>query len=399
MNCVYNSLIEYMQGCPVINTHSHHLTDECFKGFNLDTLLRKSYVKWCRVSFGDTYQSRKDYLDKVRFNSYFFYIQNALQDLYNVKQPLTPDNWDEISNKIEEAHQKENFHIKLLQDRCNYKGIILDAYWNPGDNNGYPQLFRPAFRINPFLFGYSKDADDHNGNSVNKLYGQDIKDIDEYISFMETTIIQKKKNGCIALKSAVAYDRDLYFQKVTKDRAQKAFGCNGNIVAQEDIRAFQDYVFFEICKIAARLDLPIQCHTGLGQLKSTNAMGMEEIIRENPDTRFVLFHGGYPWTDDICGLVHTYPNVYPDLCWLPLISPSAASRMLHELIEIGTSDKVCWGCDTWTSEESYGALLAARHVLASVLSEKIDDGYLDLDNAKIYIDKVLYHNAKRLYKL
>ena len=39
-------------------------------------------------------------------------------------------------------------------------------------------------------------------------------------------------------------------------------------------------------------------------------------------------------------------------------------------IEIGTSDKIFWGCDTWTSEESFGARIALNNVLASVLSQK-----------------------------
>jgi len=89
--------------------------------------------------------------------------------------------------------------------------------------------------------------------------------------------------------------------------------------------------------------------------------------------------------------------VYPDLCWLPIISTSAAERMLHEIIEVGTSNKACWGCDTWTSEESYGALLAMQHVLAKVLSQKIADKYISFKNAETIIDDVLYNNAKNLY--
>jgi predicted TIM-barrel fold metal-dependent hydrolase len=145
--------------------------------------------------------------------------------------------------------------------------------------------------------------------------------------------------------------------------------------------------------------MPIQCHTGLGRLKGTNAMAMEEVISKNPATKFVLFHCSYPWLDDINGLLHNYGNVYPDLCWLPLISTSAAVRMLHEMIEVGTSDKICWGCDTWTSEESYGALLALRFVLAKVLKEKIEDGYLCLSDARYIVDNIMYNNAARLYSL
>lgn len=128
-------------------------------------------------------------------------------------------------------------------------------------------------------------------------------------------------------------------------------------------------------------------------------MAMREVIEKNPYTKFVLFHCSYPCLDDINGLLHVYGNVYPDLCWLPIISTSAAERMVHELIEVGTSDKVCWGCDTWTSEESYGALLAGRYVLAKVLSSKVNEGYISMEYARIIADNILYNNAARLYKL
>ena len=128
-------------------------------------------------------------------------------------------------------------------------------------------------------------------------------------------------------------------------------------------------------------------------------MNLYEAIHNNPETRFVLFHGSYPDVQDICGLAHNYLNVYPDLCWLPIISPSACHRLLNELIEVGDVNKITWGCDTWTSQESYGALIAIKEVLSKVLSNKVEDRYLDMNDAKLLCDKILFENAKSIYKL
>ena len=98
-------------------------------------------------------------------------------------------------------------------------------------------------------------------------------------------------------------------------------------------------------------------------------------------------------------MVRLYPNVYADLCWLPLSSTRAAKFLLHELIENASSEKLMWGCDTWTAEESYGALLAFRFVLSSVLAEKVSDGYLTTHDAYEIIDKILYRNAADLFHL
>jgi predicted TIM-barrel fold metal-dependent hydrolase len=126
---------------------------------------------------------------------------------------------------------------------------------------------------------------------------------------------------------------------------------------------------------------------------------MREVIKKNPDTKFVLFHASFPWTDDILALLHNCPNVYADICWLPLLSPTSAEHTLHQLIEVGTSDKISWGCDTWTSEESYGARLAVNSVLSNVLDAKVKSGYFTPADAIQMAENILRNNAKELYKL
>ncbi len=399
MQEVYKELYDYMESIRIINTHSHHQEDSFFNGFDLDMLLKTSYINWCGVNFDSSPESRARYLEKVRYNSYFVWLEKALQKIYHFDEPLTSQNWDRFSDVISKSNKQENHQLDILEAQCRYEKIVLDTYWNPGSNNGHANLFAPAFRINAFVFGYSQKALDHNGNNPVPLYGISTKDIDEYVFLMESTIIEKKKAGCIALKSALAYDRSLDFTETSRDRARTAINCTDDARTPEDIKAFGDYIFFEICRIAAELDIPLQCHTGLALLNRTNALCMQEVIRKNPDTKFVLFHGGYPWLEDIYALAHTYNNVYPDICWLPIISTSAARRMIEELIEVSTADKICWGCDTVNSEESLGALLAARHAIAAGLAEKVDTGYFSLYDAKKIIDNILYNNAKHIYKL
>lgn len=394
---IYHELMAFMNGLKVISTHSHHLRDEEFRDFTLKRLLNNSYVSWSGLSLEDNYDSRKVYLENVRYKSYFIWLQKALFELYGIRKPLSADNWDLVSDQITTRHQDPDFHLTLLKDTCGYEKIIIDTYWNPGTNNGHPELFAPTYRINHFLFGYDRAVKDHNGNNPYTYYADDIRDIDQYILYIRKIIQLKKEEGCVSLKSALAYDRSLDFTEVDKEKAQKAFGQGRHMVTKEDIRNFGDFVFLEICKIAGEIDLPLQCHTGSGIYQKTNALQLYEAIQKNPGTRFVLFHGGYPWTEDICALAHYFPNVYPDFCWMPLLESPASIRLMDSLIEICLSDRICWGCDTWTSEESYGALLAMRFVLAKVLSQKVSDCYFTIDDAKNIAENILYNNPKKLY--
>ena len=58
---------------------------------------------------------------------------------------------------------------------------------------------------------------------------------------------------------------------------------------------------------------------------------------------------------------------------------------------------MCWGCDTWTSEESYGARLATEQAFGKALTHLINDGAFDVEYAKYVAKRVLYENPKEIF--
>jgi len=392
-----NELASYLSDLSPVSTHSHHLPDGRLADMDLAKLLTNSYVSWRGVPVGNTVEEHAAFLDKVRHTSSFVWLERSIQDLYGVEERIGADNWSGISGRIQVAHADPDWHLRLLSEKCRYAGILLDCYWNPGDNNGHPELFQPVFRIDPYLHAYDVEEKTHDGTSMVSLYGSHpFASLNEVEDTLRAKIKERKAAGCVGLKSAIAYERDIAFRMVGDSAAGKALRKGTAANAQEK-RDFQDWVFLACCRIAAEEGLPFQVHTGLGQLEGTRAMGLREAIVANPSTRFVLFHCSFPWTDDVLALLHNQPNVYPDLCWLPLLSTSTAARTLRALIDTGTADKVCWGCDTWTGEESYGALLAARHVIAQTLTDLLEDDWLDMEAAKRLGKNILHDNAERLY--
>jgi hypothetical protein len=424
---LYDELFDYAKNLPKINTHCHQLPAAEFLRFDLDALLRNSYINWIGIPRDHPAPSQSSFFEKIRLNSFFVWLQRSLFELYNTDDPLTESSWFAWQERIRTAYQDVSHTEKILTGQCGYRKCILDAYWRPGSNNDSPNLFMPTFRVNSFFFGYSTSAGDHDGNNPYTLYPRDfIPDLEEYVAWLRSTILFYKTSGCVALKLPIAYDRGLDFCEVTEEKAFKAFSrltaaslrnsshtektvfpLNSPTTSStkpmlgvnaEDIKIFQDYLFFQLCRIASEADLPLQIHTGMGQGFHTNALQLKDAIQRFPETRFVLLHCSYPWIEDMSLLVTSYPNVYADLSWVPLISTHAATTLLHDLIERSTLDRVCWGCDTWTPEESYGSLLAFCHVLASTLTNKRIDGYLSIQEAYQYIDHVLSINPNQLYE-
>lgn len=396
----YEKLLKYMDGMKVFNTHSHHYPQSEQVDMDLMKMLHLTYLK-DDIKEGKIEEGvLEDFIERMKYNSYFTWLEKGIQTLYDIKEPLKIENIEKTDTAIKKAYGTFGHNIRVLEDECCYEHMIVDAYWKPGEVSDMSDIFLSAYRINMYLYGYNRSATDHNGNNPYQVnQWESVKSLDEYIAFMHEELEKQIHKGCVALKCAAAYDRGLNFRKTNKENAEKAFqlGKNQEFIRKEEVIDFQNYIFYDICKFAAEHQIPVQCHTGLGLLYQTSAIYLQEVISDNPNTKFVLFHGNYPWMDDLCGLVCTYRNVYVDFCWLPIISTCEAGRFLEKIMDIGDISKICWGCDTWLAEDSYGALLAMKHVLGTVLGKKIDSGMLNYQSAEKICQKILFENANQLY--
>lgn len=382
----------------LFSSHEHYCDLGGEPHIDVNTLISNSYLdeEWTFLKTGTDSSARATFLSSLRSKSYLRWFRGSLQTLYGAQKPLSVENWKEYDQRISEMRRGKDFLKNVYRKYCLYECIVQDSYWSPGEMPQEFDFFHATFRINSFLYSYSRSSEDHNGNNARRLYGFDTDDIDEYVQHMELVIAEKMEGGCVALKSALAYDRPIAFEEVDKSMAARVL--KKSEPDEKEVRLFGDYILHQICRIAQERGIPFQIHTGLGLLWGSNPMNFEPIIRAYPGASFVLFHGGYPWCHVIGGLLHNYPNVHADLVWLPLISPTAAVDSLHEWLEVSNSIyRLEWGSDCKTPEESYGATLAFRNVLFTVLSQKIEAGYFDLDTALQISRLIGLENAKTLY--
>ncbi|HEY3418845.1 MAG TPA: amidohydrolase family protein [Armatimonadota bacterium] len=395
MTSSFQRLTAYVATLPIFSAHEHHQPDDYFRDFSLDRILTGSYVNWINPWDGQI-PDREVLLDRVRHNAYFVWLQRGLQRIYGIDK-LTAANWDAVSKIIQDAHASPTWHLEIFRNYGNYRRAIQDSYWNSGDDLGHPEFFSPTLRINCFVVCHHPEMRDHNGASWAQ-FNVPALDFDEYLEFIEETVRTRKAAGAVALKSALAYDRDIAFRPRERAEAARVFGKHPTEVSPEDQRAYQDFVYDYLCTLAAKYELPFQNHTGLALIGGSNPLNLEPMIARHPHTRFILFHGGYPWVGEIAGLAHNYRNVYPDLTWLPIISPTAAVRAVHEWLETTWSSRyLCWGGDCWCAEESVGASLAFKHVLATALAQKVDEGYFDMDDAECVARRLCYENGEYVY--
>ena len=102
----------------------------------------------------------------------------------------------------------------------------------------------------------------------------------------------------------------------------------------------------------------------------------------------------------MAALAHNHPNVRINLTWLPQISTEAASAALKEWIQvIPQVDRISWGGDCRTGEETYAALLAAKHSVARAVGDLVDDEYFDLESGIAVATSIFHDGGARTYGL
>ena len=200
----------------------------------------------------------------------------------------------------------------------------------------------------------------------------------------------------------MAYGRTLEYENVSKERAEQLF--NRSQLNSEENKALQDYVFHYILDRAAKYNLPVQIHTGYlagngNQLDNGKPTKLNKLFLQHRDTRFDLFHGGFPWTGEFVALGKMFPNVYLNLVWLPQISKERAIVTFDEMLDCVPYNKIMWGGDCHLIEESVGSLEFGKQVICEVLAKRIQKGQMDTESAKKIISAVLRDNAVQLFNL
>lgn len=434
---ILNAVREEIFKVSMINTHDHIETQKKImeisksKSYLYDLMLLNdnngilSYLPdeaWRMAQFdfgearGDVSYSGEADLSKLwkklepvmkhaRASNHYRMFMKACNDLFNLDYNHidSEEKWIELSEKISQANQREDWYRYVLNEKANIETTIVVGRPTPEVEKEY---FKAAINVGDFLAGY----DDQILSSLKDKYKYDgeVKSFDDYLNLLEKAFKTITSQGAVAIKDCVAYTRSLDFNNVTKRDALKGFepvehqGWALKSISPVDIKNFQDYMMFQIAKCCSKYNIPFQIHTGPpAPTIGSNPMKLVELIEANPDTKFVILHAGGPYANEFAVTAKFNSNVYIDFAWMltGYPGPTGLKRLLSEWLEIMPWDKFTWGADCAVVEETYGTLLTARKVLSEVLAEKVQEGFTDIDSAVEIGKGILRNNALDLYQL
>jgi len=429
-DAVRERLADYIDTIEVVDTHEHQrwVPQDDARDINFYTILAGSYLQADLVSAGapplrreevgggdlealwDTYGPA---LDFARATSYYGQFLAGFRQLYGYDAPyFTKEGIQSLSEQIRANYQDRDRWYAEAFDRAGFQIMLVDQYWAPFNLDLDPRYFALVFNVNNVATAvtqrtirYREDAPP----SVN-LYrlaeeeGFSIQTLEDYLAFVDHLFLMFKDHDVVALKNSMAYGRSLDYVDIPYERAAALFSHESSSLSPDDQKALTDFVFHRIIEKSIEYDLPIQIHTGYlagngNTLEHSHPLKLNNLFLKYPRARFSLFHGGYPWVGEFAALGKMFPNVYLDLVWLPQISRQAAVRGLDEILDTVPYNKIFWGGDCHSIEESTGSLEFGKDVVAEVLAGRVERGLMSEEVARDVARKIFRDNAIRFFKL
>jgi hypothetical protein len=417
-----NTIQGFITSTKIVDVHEHHIPEILLsRDVNLLQLFQQSYAGWTQArpyalpserrevdpmlagTPPTSWEALAPYLEHSGSSSFVRNLVRAVTELYGSGEPaITRKNWEALDAAVREHHQRPDWCPEVLR-RAGVERVITDPYTDPllDAQKTLGPNYNSVLRINSLACGWHADSSDHNGNRAHTLLkrlGLTPASFHDYLDALEKLVDGLAGRHQVALKNALAYDRDVAFDEPDEKLARQAWGKASPSPGER--KAFGDFVVDRLCALAGARDVPFQMHLGTAIIRGSHPLKAAGLIERHPRTRFLLMHLAYPWSHDLLGMAFVYRNIWLDLTWSLLLSPTHFKVALHEAIEtLSDESRMMFGGDNWHVEETYGTLKLARQLLGEVLQEKIGAGYFWAQDAERLAARILRENALRFFRL
>lgn len=414
----YKRIKDKLDAVAAIDTHDHlwpfdrlpgYVETDRGRGMNLASLWQNSYYRWINPltpwkpgqKFDDWWAKAKHDFADARATSFYRYQLPAFQDLYGIDfDRITDEQARTLNDRIYRNYLDQRWLYEVVTQKANIELMFNDPYWARYElKQDYPFTVL-VLNVTPLVRGFSAEefpqkADDPYHFAKEK--GLKVESLDDYLNVLDRLFQEGKAKGAVCLKTTLAYQRTLQFDRVSRDRAAAHFGKPRSALTPEQIKEFEDFIMWRLVELSAKHELPFQIHTGQARIQGSNPMLLVDLIEANPRTKFILFHGGYPWVGESAVIAMRHKNVWLDSCWLPTLSYTTAKRAYHEWLEAMPSNRILWGADCNHAEGIYGATEFTRRCVAEVLAEKVAQSDLVEEHALRIGRQILRDNALELF--
>ncbi|MBD3182050.1 amidohydrolase family protein [Candidatus Poribacteria bacterium] len=409
-------LLEAMQEIRTIDCHSHTcLKSQYYKAgqrnlFNLMSYYEREINSVTGKSSDEIYAEAKSdaerweilkpIIDCTRNESYWRHNIVMYREVFGLKdEDLNDDNWENLNEAIKLKSTEPDWYHNITKNVCNIATQIRNIPWF---QDWEPEYFTAVLRMEGALELHRKNMRE----SLEKYLDRSFDSLSSLKEGLADLVERYQKRGSVGIKLAHAYGRTLASDDVPDDIASNIFAkaLGGGSLSSQEIKQFQDNIIFFLARLAGEMNQVFQIHTGVqgnwGVIPNSNPLHLIPLIHANKNTRFDLFHAGYPYSREMGMLGKHAPNVWLNMCWMYVITMEGSRQSLSEWIDLVPGHRILgFGSDVGWPEFIYAHLVMARSCIADILAQKVERDFLSKEVALDLVKKMLRDNAIKLYGL
>lgn len=416
MNSFRQRLLDEMVAVPTVDCHSHTMLRREYEAipahdrnlFTLATYFRRdiSTIAGMEDHLGiydgaqsdkERWQRLKTILERGRNVSYYRHNIATYQGIFDfTDDDINDSNWSELNERIKEWSARPGWYDDVTRTNCNLVTQIRNVPWY---EDWEPEYFTATLRMEPAIRGGGL-LEASQRAPFEAHMNREFPTIASLKQGLADYVDGYAQRGAIGIKLAHAYSRTLETADVPEHLVeaiwQRALSGGGDL-SEGDIRSFQDHIIWWLAGLCTDENLIFQIHTGMqgnwDHIPDSNPLHLLPMIRAHRNTRFDLFHAGYPYSRELGVLGKHYPNVWLNMCWMYIISMAGSRQILSEWIDLVPHYRLLgFGSDLTWPETIYGHLAMARSCIADVLAEKVEHDFLS-KSAALDVARGLMHDS------
>jgi predicted TIM-barrel fold metal-dependent hydrolase len=283
------------------------------------------------------------------------------------------------------ARRQPGERLRILRDEANLAYVQVDNFsWDCGRDDSGPDFFYYDLSMAAFVMGMI------DRQAIYDHTGFDVTGLASLRNALER-LFERYGPAAIAVKTQHAYNRTLlWHERDDSDAARALRAVLADQATEADRLCLGDWCLARAAEYAAEHRLPIKIHTGYYagtaySYHNDRPMPVERIKPGNlcdllaryGQTRFVLMHSAYPYSEELIAIAKYYPNVYIDMCWAWSINPYAIADFARRTLHAVPVNRVfAFGGDTFWPGHAAAYAAQARKWLTRALEAEVTAGDL-----------------------
>jgi len=332
----------------------------------------------------------RKYLDEIRFGSYARAGFIAAKELYGFDD-INDDNYQEISAAMQEKNQPGIYNW-ILREKCKIRYSLTQCASTDLDSD----ILIPLMPTTNYCTITKWEEVQQRAAGL----GQKVNTLDEYVALMEAGLVRWKEEGAVGIKT-----RCQPYPQASRAEAVEAFEAlrTGTAGALVEMHPLNTYLMERLFEQAARQEMVVAVHAGMwGDFTKLDCKHMIPYFMRHPETTFDLYHLSFPSMHDavLCG--KNYANVYTNLCWTHIMSPTLTREGIRLLLDFVPVNKVfAFGADYGSRgvDKVIGHLRMAQDNIATVFAERVTEGLMSVEEGLEIAHKWFWDNPVKAYGL